>query len=346
MKNIDEKLQAIIDSEKRKSSAGDLVLGVKSGDGRVNFSGVSAGAGPGDRFYVASITKLFTATVVIQLIDEGLVNLDTPVGEYLPGVDLKGMHVFRGTDYSQAITIRQLLNHTSGIADYYEGWLLEELYEGRDRSYGLTDVLDAVRSQQASAVPDSGKAYYSDTNYQLLGAVIETVCASSLAEQLSKRIFSPLSLGSTSVAVNGEQKSKEKSPLSLYLKYKPMEFPLALSSMAADGGIISTVSDLIRFMQGYFSGELFADSYFELIKQFVPMFFPMEYGLGLWKFQLPRWTNMFRTTPLLLGHSGSTGSFAFHEPDRDLYIAGSLNQMSNPARPYQLMLKILRAIGK
>jgi CubicO group peptidase (beta-lactamase class C family) len=110
--------------------------------------------------------------------------------------------------------------------------------------------------------------------------------------------------------------------------------------MAPDGGIVSNTGDLIRFLQAYFAGELFAKANFSRIREFVPMFFPMQYGLGLWRFQIPRWMNMFRKTPEFLGHSGSTGSFAFYEPERDLFLAGSFNQMDNPARPYQLMMKI------
>jgi D-alanyl-D-alanine carboxypeptidase len=341
MNDINLALQKIIDGEMKKGHTASMILGVKSGDGSLDFTGSGGSADPDSRFYIASITKMFTAAVIMQLSDGGLVDLEHPVAEYLPNLYLEGIHVHDGIDYSPILNIRQLLNHTSGLADYYENGLLDEIKDGRDRTFDVHDALEMIRGTEPPAAPDSGKAHYSDTNYQLLGAVIESVCSSPLPEVFARRIFVPLGLESTYVYGHSEP---SLAPLPLYLKDRKMEFPRALSSMAPDGAIVSNTRDLLSFLRAYFAGELFASENFKSIRKFVPMFFPMQYGLGLWRFQIPRWMNLFRKTPVFLGHSGSTGSFAFYEPERDLFLAGSFNQMENPARPYQLMMKIASKI--
>ena len=70
------------------------------------------------------------------------------------------------------------------------------------------------------------------------------------------------------------------------------------------------------------------------------IFFPLDYGYGLMRYQLPRWMTGFRRAPELIGHSGSTNSFAFHAPDLRCHIVGTLNQLDNPARAFKLITKV------
>ena len=76
------------------------------------------------------------------------------------------------------------------------------------------------------------------------------------------------------------------------------------------------------------------------------VFFPLQYGGGLMRFQLPRWMTLWRPTTELIGHLGSSGSFAFHAPGPDIYLAGTFNQTDLPRRPVGLMLKVLRHLEK
>jgi D-alanyl-D-alanine carboxypeptidase len=318
------------------------VLAVKSGDGAVNFKRAAGDAEPGSRFYAASITKMYTATVIMQMSDENLIDLNAPMHTYLPGLPLDGIHICQDVDYSRQITVSQLLSHTSGLADYYENGLAEDVKRNVDRSYDILDVLDMIRGQQPFGFPGSGKAWYSDTNYQLLGAIIESLAGTPLAEVFSSRIFKPLGLANTQVF--GSEVLTE-TPLPFYYRDTRIDVPRALASMASDGGIVFTVDDAIGFLRAYFNGELFHRGNFSRIMTWAPMFFPMEYGLGLWRIKLPRWMNLFRETPELLGHSGSTGSFAYYEPSKDLYIAGTFNQIADPSRPFRLMMSVLNKIS-
>ena len=201
-----------------------------------------------------------------------------------------------------------------------------------------------VRGMNAAAAPGGGKSHYSDTNYQLLGATIEAVTGSGLGRVFQTRIFDPLQLTQTAVFDPARHQNRA-GPLSLYHRSNRLDLPLALSSMGPDGGVVSTLQDTLRFLRGYFSGELFDPSDLPNVMQWNELFFPLQYGYGLMRFKMPRWMT-FRDTPELLGHSGSSGSFAFYAPQKDLYLAGTFNQIDRPQRPFKFMLNVINAVEK
>lgn len=340
MTTANQKLQTLIDKESRKSNTHSVLLGVQSADGRVNFQGAAGEASPDSAYFIASITKMFTATVIMQLVDEERLDLDASVTDYLPGDLLDGIHVYEGIDHSHQLKVYQLIHQTSGLADYYEDEFIEDFKNNRDRAYNLDDVLTIVRGLKPSAAPDSGKSYYSDTNYQLLGAIIEAITDCPVAQVFQDRIFGPLELDQTYVFDHTVQRSKS---IPLYNKSQRLDVPLALSSMAPDGGIVSTLADSLRFLRAYFDGDLFNKAHFERMYQWNALFFPIQYGYGLMRFKLPRWMTLFRDTPELIGHSGSSGSFAFYAPRQKLYMAGTFNQIDKPSRPFNFMLKVATA---
>lgn len=96
----------------------------------------------------------------------------------------------------------------------------------------------------------------------------------------------------------------------------------------------------------YFEGELFAPAHFARTQDWNALFFPMQYGYGLMRFKLPRWTTLFRDTPELIGHSGSTGSFAFYAPREQIYLARTFNQLDKPSRPFNVMLRVVAAAAR
>jgi CubicO group peptidase (beta-lactamase class C family) len=132
-------------------------------------------------------------------------------------------------------------------------------------------------------------------------------------------------------------------PLPLYFKDVRLSLPLALTSERGAGGVVSTLADSLRFLRAYFDGRLFDQAHFERMMQWNALFFPMQYGYGLMRFKLPRWMTLFRETPSLIGHSGSSGSFAFYAPQENLYIVGTFNQFEKPSRPFNFMLKVAAA---
>ena len=349
-------LQRLIDGLAAKSQICNVVAGIQSADGLVD---VSAAAGQADAagsvamstltpYYLASITKMYTATVVIHLANTGRVDLDAPISTYLSEDLFKGSQVIGAIDHSGTASVSQLLDQTSGLADYFEGKpedgasLVDRLKDGQDASLSLEQIMDIVRSLSPVSAPGAvgnKRAHYSDTNYALLGAIIEATTAASVADNFQDVIFTPLGLDDTFVA--GDPK-RQASPAVFLFKDRVLEIPLAMASFVPDGGVVSTVADSLRFLRALFGGELVTDDQLtSMTRGWNRIFFPLEYGSGLMRYKPPRWMSPFQAPPELLGHSGSTGSFAFYEPNRDLFVAGTVNQMSNPGRPFRLMTRML-----
>ncbi len=357
--NIGGRLQALVDRLAAKRQIHSVVVGIRSPDGRVDASaaagfadtGRSVAMTSGTPYFVASITKMFTATVVMKLADAGRIDLDDSISEYLSSHLLERVHVVDGTDYSDHITVLQLLDQTSGLADYFEGKpmggvsLADLLREGRDRALSIDEVMDMVRHLPPEFAPgtDGGnRAHYSDTNYALLGAIIEAATETTVTENFRDTIFAPLGLNDTYVFGDRQPRA---TPAAFYFKDKAIEIPLAMASFAPDGGVVSTVDDSLRFLHAFFGGELVtADQLAFMTRRWNRFVFPIEYGTGLMRFKPPRWMTPFQAPLELVGHSGSTGSFAFHDPKRNLYVCGTVNQMQGQGRPYRLMTRMINLL--
>lgn len=214
-----------------------------------------------DRFRVGSLTKTFTATVVLQLDAEGVLSLDDTVERWLPGV-VRG----NGND-GRRITVRRLLDHTSGIFNYNrdEGFLarftgesfLDHRYDGATPE----ELVGIGLSHPPLFEPGTGWAY-SDTNYILAGMVIERATGDDYASQVRQRILRPLHLRATSVpgtsaAVprpHGRHYSRlyEEDPNAPV--YDVTEFDPSVAGSA--GQVISSTRDLNRFYAALLGGRL------------------------------------------------------------------------------------------
>jgi len=343
MSTINDKLQQLVDKEYNKPNTHSVLLGVHSGDGKINFQGTAGEASPENPYFIASVTKMYTGTVIMQLVDEGKLDLNAPIQQYLSHFSLDGIHVYKGTDYSKQLKVYQLLHQTSGLSDYFDGGLAEDTFKkNADLSYSVEDILDMARNATPFAAPDSGKSHYSDTNYQLLGAIIEVITGQSLVNTFHSRIFVPLGMADTYLFDYNMPPSVE--PLPFYNGDTRLSVPLAMTSERGTGGAVSTMTDTLCFLKGYFGGELFDKSNFAQMMQWNAMFFPMHYGYGIWRFKLPRWINLFRETPEFIGHAGANGTMAFYNPKNDIYIVGTLNQMDKPARLFSFMPKVLNVV--
>jgi len=182
--DLNRGLQSIAsDFVQKNGSVKNCVLSVMTGNGSLVWSGAAGIARENTPMtsntpiYIASITKLYTATAVMLLIEKGVLSLDDPMAKYLPGELINGIHVYKGKDYSAGITIRELLSHTSGIPDYYsdkapDGKNLFELFiESPDRSWTVDETIARARNDLKAKFPPGTDTAYSDTNYQLLGKV-------------------------------------------------------------------------------------------------------------------------------------------------------------------------------
>lgn len=340
MTSVASTLQRLLEKERAQTSAHALLLRVESGDAGLTFDSSAGDAVPGVRLPIASISKTFTAALTLKLADLGQLDLEQTVQSALPHHDLSKLHMIKGVAHGPALTIRQLLFQTSGLADYFKGGVEADMIHNKDRAIDLAMVLEMAKSLPPMAAPDSGKAHYSDTNFQLLGAVLEAVSGKPYATLLQDYICEPLGLHQTTTF------DAKNPPLPLFHKSQQLTLPNSLGSMDPDGGLVSTPEELIDFLRGFLGGRLFDPAWLDEVLNWKPVFFPLHYGGGLMRLQLPRWMTLWRSTPELIGHLGSSGSFAFYAPVSDIYLAGTFNQTDLPRRPVAFMLKVLRHLEK
>lgn len=319
------------------------VARIERGDGTLLWQGAAGTMQADDAWFVASITKLFTAAIVLQLHAEGRLGLDDRIGLHLPAETVQGLHGSGAADRSAEITVRQLLSHTSGLPDYFEGKapggtsLATRLLRGDDDGWTPADALAIARSMRPRFEPGAkDKASYADTNYQLLGLLIERVEGRPFVEVLAARIIEPLGLRRTYLY----RDPADARPRDIQGRGGPLRIPRAMASFGPDGGVVSTAPELARFLRAWFRGELFPARLLPELQQWNGIFFPFQAGAGLWRFHVPRWMSPFRASPVLLGHGGTSGAFAFYDPARDLVFVGTVNSATSAGRPYRLLLRL------
>jgi D-alanyl-D-alanine carboxypeptidase len=198
---------------------------------------------------IASNTKMFTATVVLQLVGEGKIALDEPIETYLPGL-LRG----DGID-GHDITVRQLLQHTSGLADYDE-ILVGDYFSVRHTYFEPRQLLDAALTKPALFAPGTGWSY-SNTNYVVAGLLIQQVTGRPVGEEITNRIIDKLRLRDTYWPE--EQTIRGPHPHSYWpgADGRPVDVTDQEMSMGwAAGQLIGTPRDLNTFLAALIDGEL------------------------------------------------------------------------------------------
>jgi D-alanyl-D-alanine carboxypeptidase len=257
---------------------------------------------PQDRVRIGSITKTFVATLVLQLAAERRLSLNDSVQKWLPGV-------ITGHGYHPAqITIRQLLQQTSGIQDYTSapGFLTEANLAKTWQPQQLVDI--ALRLG-----PPVHGWLYSDTNYILLGMIIQKVTGRSPVTEISRRILVPLGLHDTSFPLT----SKQIPAPYAHGYYGSLDATNLVSPSIAwtAGAMISTVDDVARFYRALLDGRLLPPAQQRELLATIPVndtgeLFAEHYGLGIYSVQLSCGTAW--------GHDGGIigfKTFAYTSPD-------------------------------
>ena len=228
---------------------------------------------------IGSNTKTFVAVVVMQLVQEGKVGLDEPIETYLPGL-IKG----EGIDGSR-ITVRQLLQHTSGLPEYTDTTPgRSDIFQIKDHYIPPRDLLDTALGKPAAFEPGA-QWKYTNTNYIVLGMLVERVSQRPVGEQIDERIVKKLGLSHTYFPAQGEEKIRGTHPQGYHLSAggKLEDITEMDSAWAwAAGAMVSTPSELNTFFQAVFDGRLLSQSSIEEMKKGVDMGSGGRvYGLGL-----------------------------------------------------------------
>jgi D-alanyl-D-alanine carboxypeptidase len=263
----------------------------------------------GQRFEIGSQTKMMTATVLLQLVGEGKINLDDLASKYLPADTIKGIA------NADIATVRQLAQMTSGIANYTDvigpngqPAFVELILSNPDKVFAPGDALDITRGQPAIAAP--GAFNYSNTNYNLLGALIENVTQEPLAKTFETRIFTPAGMAQSDLI--GAQ-----APADLVRGFgtgpdgKLLDTTNALWDKFSEGGVVSTSADMIKYIKALLvEGKLLQPAQLAEMKNFLVVGDTPElkfnFGLGLVEFEIPGQGKYFGFNGTTLGFVSAT----------------------------------------
>ena len=283
---------------------------------------------PDDRFRAGSVIKPFVSVVTLQLVEEGRFSLDDPLPGVLPG-DVTGRFAAR-----DEITVRMLLNHTSGIADWLTEAAIAEVMANPGRVREVDEYLDLAAAQEPYFAPGKGWRY-SNTDYNLLGVVIAQATGRSWRKAVRQRVFEPLHLEDTLLPEPGDLSIPGNYAHGyFFMEGEALDVTAVDPSMAGAAGghaLVTTTTDLARFLDALLAGELFR--YAETLDEMLTFVdapegsFPISeaagYSLGMMKYVLPGGIEM-------LGHGGDTAGFSgfvYYLPAQDITISGVINAM-------------------
>ncbi|MED4217184.1 serine hydrolase [Priestia megaterium] len=253
------------------------------------------------RFRIGSVTKTFIATVLLQLAGENRLNLDDSIEKWLPGV-IQG----NGYDGNQ-ITIRQILNHTSGIADYVNSKDFDIM--DTKKSYTADEFVKMGISLPPDFPPGKGWSY-SNTGYVVLGMLIEKVTGNSYAEEVENRIIEPLDLSNTFLPGNSSVIPGTKHARGYFQLdgASELEDVTYINPGSSDGDMISTADDLNKFFSYLLSGQLLKEQQLKQMLTTVPTGREgTGYGLGIYETKLPNGVSIWGHRGIVLGFTTFAG---------------------------------------
>ncbi|MEM9389861.1 MAG: serine hydrolase domain-containing protein [Bacteroidota bacterium] len=271
--------------------------------------------------YLGSIPKSYMAALIMKLYENGQIDLDTAVTSYLPkdfGIEVKGL---------EKMTIKMLLNHTSGLPEYnYDPRYLTLLLQYPNRVFTPLEMLKFIDGKNLQFEP--GSAYrYTNSNYELLSIVADYITGDH-AKYMQKEIFEPLGINNTHYRIQAGYTYKNRLVNSYWDRFSNgiLENSSVLlnsntASMAGDDGIVSTPADVIKFIKALIEGKIVTPESVSMMKEWAkdtkgnPTY---GFGLDLTEFG----------GETAIGHSGAglgTGAQMYYFPDKNIYIFLAIN---------------------
>jgi CubicO group peptidase (beta-lactamase class C family) len=314
------------------------------------FEASGEAALPDDQFTIDSIAKTMTASIVMRLVEDGRLGLDDPIGQYLPPSLMDGLHVIEGRSYSNEITIRHLLNHSSGIPDDWAcGDFLTLIAGDLERRWTPVETIDFVKANCEPAFPPGGGFAYSDTGYNVLGLIIENVTGRALHEAYHEIVLGPLGMAHTFRPAYEQARPSipDRPPSDRF--FGEVECSLSPAVLSADwggGGLISTTEDLNRFLRAFAGNQIFRKP-----ETFDEMFNWIDsgpfhgYGFGVGLVDFDRSDNPAHAgLGQVWGHAGSSQNFMYYWPSQDLTMIGTLNQIDAEMSLYDIVASVMTTI--
>lgn len=283
------------------SENGKLLFNKAYGYARMSESEKQA-ANTNTKYRIGSITKMFTATMIFQLIEENKLSLETPLAEYFPQIP-----------NAKSITIAHLLNHRSGLHNFTSDPEYMQFYT---EPKSQAEMLELFSRQKPDFSPGA-KSDYSNSNYVLLGFILEKITQNSYATELDSRIVSKLGLKNTQYGAKTEIQNNEAFSYSYVNTWKE-EAETDMSIPHGAGAIVSSSNDLITFIEALFQGRLITSG--SLAKMTT-----LKEGYGKGIFKIPFYEKS------AFGHNGGIDGFMAnlsYFPEEGLAIAFCSNGLN------------------
>ncbi len=292
-------------------------------------------------FHAASIGKIATAAIAMQLVDEGALTLDTTVQTVLgPQPDL----------LLGDATLLHLLTHTSGAADYYDGRVergprFQKLVTSEpDRMWTPADLLDFSRTNQRPVGRPDERFLYSDTGYTLAGLMLEKVAGAPLHELLRARVFEPLGMDGSWLMRSTPGAHPAVAPF--WIGRVETSTFASVSAGWAGGGIAAPAADLLRLIRGLRSGLVSDRALVEMSRIRNRVRPGLHYGAGLMEVRFEGFSPLLRGMPRLLGHSGSLGTHLYHDPVHDADLVLGFHGSRTMVASVRSMVTVLRELDR
>ena len=277
---------------------------------------------PNQPFHAASIGKLFTAVTIMQLAEEGSLDIADPVANYLAADVLAGLFVHGGVAYAGEVTIGQLMEHSSGVADYFADSVDSGLTVQQDITRNLDtfwtpDMLLAVSRERQHAVGTPGKQFhYSDTGYVLLGLVIEQIEQKPFHQVLADRFFVPLDMVDSYMPYRSTPTTLQPLPMAdAWVDGVNIRAARSISADWAGGGVVTTPNDLLRFSKALHNYSLISKgSYLRMITMRNQFRTGLYYGVGMMAVRFGEFSWTLDFLPESLGHIGILATHLWYEP--------------------------------
>jgi D-alanyl-D-alanine carboxypeptidase len=296
---------------------------------------------PDDQFQAASITKMVTAATLMTLVEEGRIELDAGIGRYLPAAVISGVHDFEGHDYAPEITPRQLLGHTSGVADFFGDGepgpggslpFVAKMLKDPDKLWDPLEILAWTKAHLRPRFAPGDGWHYADTGFVLAGLIIQAVTGTALHTVMRERVFGPLGMDHTYMLFREPTRPglPARPPSHAYAGDHLYGSQRSVSADWAGGGLVASAHDLARFIRALAEDRLFRDpATRDAMLTWTPTGEPgVYYGLGVRRF-VPEELGMPELGEIW-GHTGFLKSFMLYWPERDATICGTLNQSAAP----------------
>jgi D-alanyl-D-alanine carboxypeptidase len=323
-------IQAALDGCLAAGSPGAIIaidaplLGIDfSGASGLFARGQSRPLRPDDPFRAASVTKAVTAATAVRLAAEGRWDLDNPVTPLLPLNLVALLRELEGLQNVDALTIRRLLSHTSGLPDYF----FRERFQARvqadpNRMWRPAELVEAAIEANRLAFLPGTDFSYGDTGYVLVGLAIERLVDRPLADAYRSLIFAPLRMDATYLEWHEPPRG---SDVSHHYDGQRDLLPMNTSFDWAGGGLVTTAGDLVRFLHGLFGGALFDERWSaELTSWRDGLRWPPDSSARYLRYGLGIGVNL-ACGEEIIGTTGVWGAFAYFWPAGSAAIAGTVN---------------------